>query len=58
VLLEVVKISRIKSSTEVLLFIFYKDDDDDDDDDNKNNSYTGKFFSAVSCVKIGFVSNM
>ena len=32
--------------------------DDDDDDDNKNNSYTGKFFSAVSCVKIGFVSNM
>jgi hypothetical protein len=28
------------------------------DNDNKNNSYTGKFFSAVSCVKMGFVSNM
>jgi len=55
-----VKMSCIKSSIEVLLFIVYKDDDDDDDvdNDNKNNSYTGKFFSAVSCVKIGFVSNM
>ena len=42
----------------MLLFIVYKDDDDDDDNDNKNNFYTGKFFSAVSCVKIGFVSNM
>ena len=59
-LLEVVTMSCIKSGTEELLFIVYKDDDDDDDDDdndNKNNSYTGKFFSAVSCVKMGFLSN-
>jgi len=62
--LRVAKMSCIKPSTEVLLFIVYKDDDDDDDDDgddgndDKNNSYTGKFFSAVSCVKMGFVSNM
>lgn len=30
-----VKMSCIKSSTEVLLFIVYKDDDDDDVNDNK-----------------------
>jgi hypothetical protein len=56
--------SCIKSSIEVLLFIVYKDDDDDDDEDddnnndNKNNSCIGQFFSAVSCVKMGFGSNM
>jgi len=53
--------SCIKFSTEVLLFIVCKDKDDDDDDDNndnKNTSYIGKFFSAVSCVKIEFGSNM
>jgi hypothetical protein len=51
--------SCIKSSTGVLLFIVCKDKDDDDDNNvNKNTSYIGKFFSAVSCVKIEFGSNM
>ena len=53
-LLEAVKMSCIKSSTEVLLFIVYKHHDDNEDYD----FYTGKFFSAASCVKMGFVSNM
>lgn len=62
-----VKISCIKTSAKVLLFIVHKvnnnndnNNDDDDDDDNNNNSCfnTGKFFSTVSCVKMGFVSNM
>ena len=49
-LLEVVKISRIKSSTEVLLFIFYKDDDDDDDDIASESHTLSPSLSASSTV--------
>jgi hypothetical protein len=50
----VVKISCIKSSIEVLLFFVYKVNNNN----NNNNNYIGKFTSAVSYVKTGFVSYM